>query len=107
MSDDDKTGEKPKRIRKPKRPMPQVFEMIRHADETGVSGTGSVGYGTILSSGAVLFEWFGATPSENRYPSFDAFLAVHVDSHPDNNTEIRWLFGGPDPDEEDEETEEG
>ena len=94
--------EKPKPvIRKPKRPLPAVFEMVRHADETGTSGTGSVGYGNILSGGAVVFEWFGATPSENRYTSFDAFLAVHIDAHPDNNTEIIWHFGGPEPEGED------
>jgi len=100
MSDD----EKPKPvIRRPKRPLPQVFTMVRNSDETGVSGTGTVGSGVILSSGTVMFEWFSATPSINQYPSFDAFLAVHIEPHPDNDTEIHWLFGGPEPEDEEPE----
>lgn len=87
-------------IRRPPKPIPQVFTMIRHRDETGVSGTGVVGSGVILSSGITMFEWFSATPSINQYPSFDAFLAVHIDPHPDNGTEIEWHLGGPEPEEE-------
>ena len=95
------TGDsKPKpSIRRPKRPLPQVFKVIRNADETGVSGTGEVASGVIMPSGKVLLEWFSATPSLNQYDSFDAFLAVHVEPHPDNGTEIIWLFGGPETDD--------
>ena len=96
----DKPGDKTKSmIRKPKRPIPQVFTMTRQSDETGVSGTGTVGAGVILSSGIVMFEWFSATPSINQYPSFDAFLAVHVDAHPNNETSIEWHLGGPEDEE--------
>lgn len=82
-------------IRRPKRPLPQVFTMVRTNDETGVSGTGTVGAGVIWSDGTVHYEWYSATPSKALYTNFDAFLAVHVDSHPDNGTEIVWHLGGP------------
>ncbi len=100
MSEPEDGVTKPKQIKKPRRPLPQVFSMVRYSDETGVSGTGIVGSGVILSSGAVMFEWFSATPSINQYQSFDAFLAVHIDPHPSNETEIQWHFGGPDEEEE-------
>jgi len=99
-TDEDKPEEKPK-IRRPKRAMPQVFSVVRNQDESGVSGTGEVAAGVIMSSGKVLLEWFSATPSLNQYDSFDAFLAVHVDPHPENDTEVHWLYGGPEDGDDD------
>jgi hypothetical protein len=100
--DQEEQEERPKpKVRRPKRPLPQVFTMVRNADETGVSGTGVVGAGVVWSDGTVHYEWYSATPSKAIYANFDAFLAVHVDSHPDNDTEIVWHFGGPEDEEED------
>lgn len=75
----------------PKTLNPQVFVMIRHSDETGVSGTGPVVDGIIFPSGSCVVEWRGATPCVQVWPSFTAFKRVHIDPHPDNKTELRWL----------------
>lgn len=68
--------------------------MIRHFDETGVSGTGVVLEGCIFDSGQVVVHWFGGTAgcsSIGIYNSYDDFLNIHVRSHPSNKTQIRWL----------------
>lgn len=76
----------------PRTHMSQVFEMIRHSDETGVSGTGTVLDGIVFPSGSCVVEWRGATPCVQVWPSFAAFKRVHIDPHPTNNTELRWLM---------------
>jgi hypothetical protein len=100
MADEqDKTAER--KVRGPKVPEPQPFTVIRHADESGISGTGPVADGIVFPSGRCSVEWRGATPCVQVWPSFDAFKAIHIDAHPDNNTEVKWLLR----DEEDEEDE--
>ena len=74
----------------PERPQPQAFSMIRNGDETGISGTGVVAHGIVFPSGSCVVEWCTATPCIHIWHSFEAFKAVHIDSHPDNNTEILW-----------------
>ena len=70
---------------------PQVFVMVRNADETGVSGTGPVADGIVFPSGSCVVEWRGSTPCVQVWSSFSAFKRVHIDPHPDNRTELRWL----------------
>lgn len=76
--------------------LPAVFEMIRLADETGVSGTGKVGEGFVASDGKVTFHWttVGKPRSVVFYSDLHDFYAIHVDPHPDNQTRINWLLGG-------------
>lgn len=69
----------------------QAFEMIRRTDETGVSGTGVVLDGIVFPSGSCVVEWRGPTPCVQVWASFAMFKRVHIDPHPDNKTEIRWL----------------
>ena len=69
----------------------RVFKMVRNADETGVSGTGVVGDGVEFPNGMVAFCWRSKTPSVNTYRSFVEFKHVHIDAHPNNDTEIHWF----------------
>ena len=75
----------------PQLPETQSFKMIRNSDETGVSGTGTVLDGIVFPNGVCCVQWRGATPCVTIWPSFDAFKQVHIDAHPTNDTEIKWL----------------
>lgn len=74
--------------------LPAAFEMIRKADQTGVSGTGKVGEGFIASDGKVTFHWLtGVARSVVFYDNFEDFLQIHVKPHPANETILNWLLG--------------
>ncbi len=68
----------------------QMFHMMREKDESGVSGTGNVGTGAIFSDGTVAFRWNGDKASTNIYSNMEAFNAVHIDVHPDNDTKLQF-----------------
>lgn len=77
---------------------PQLFTVIRHADESGVSGTGRVLDGAIFHNGQVVVCWRGDINTEKPgysslaiFPCWEAFQHVHIDAHPSNETEI--IFG--------------
>lgn len=69
--------------------------MIRRADETGISGVGRVLDGVVFPDGQTVIRWCVADKpaSTEIYDSFEAFLEIHVTSHPTNHTEIVWLTG--------------
>lgn len=73
---------------------PQVFTMIRHRDCNGVSGTGRVLDGVIFPNGKVVVCWRPEISSIQVYDSFECFLRIHVDPHPDNRAEIVWSEEG-------------
>jgi hypothetical protein len=54
-----------------------TFHLLRHEDESGVSGTGWVAEGAVFSNGWVVLIWPTQTPSLNLYPSLEALEAVH------------------------------
>lgn len=68
----------------------KTFRMIRHADASGVSGTGHVLSGVVCPSGKVVIEWHTAGGSLGIYESYERFHAIHIASHPGNGTEIVW-----------------
>lgn len=72
---------------------PRVFSMVRQADETGISGVGRVLDGIVFPDGQTVIRWCveGKPASTEIYDSFDAFMEIHVVSHPGNLTEIVWL----------------
>jgi hypothetical protein len=70
--------------------MAKLFKMIRKHDTSGVSGTGHVLTGVIFDDGSVVVRWHSKTSSIGIWKSFDDFLAVHVTSHPENETELIW-----------------
>ena len=74
-----------------------IFTMIRHGDESGVSGTGRVLDGVVFHNGKVVICWrtdidgsrHGAS-SLGIYDSWEDFEFIHIDSHPKNQTRIVW-----------------
>jgi hypothetical protein len=75
----------------PKKQDPQSFRMIRNNDETGISGTGVVLEGIVFSNGKCAVTWLSDAPCVTVWDNFEQFRAKHIDSHPDNNTEIEWM----------------
>jgi len=76
---------------------PRVFTLIRHIDESGISGTGRVLDGVIFHTGQVVVCWRSDISTEKPgynspgvYPSWEAFLQVHVRPHLPEATEIRF-----------------
>lgn len=71
----------------------QIFEMIRKADESGVSGIGKVLEGIVFSGGKTVVQWCveGKPNSTVVYDTFEDFKIIHVYSHPTNGTEFNWL----------------
>jgi hypothetical protein len=72
----------------------RIFEMIREKDETGISGVGKVLEGVVFSDGVCVVRWVVANTENNTavWPSFEAFKKIHIDAHPQNNTQITWLY---------------
>jgi hypothetical protein len=64
------------------------FQFKRNEDETGISGTGIVAEGVVLTGGRTVVNWLTKYPTTSIYDSFaDAeFLHGH-----DGKTEIVWL----------------
>jgi len=77
--------------------IPVLFTLIRHQDETGVSGTGRVLDGVIFHTGQVAICWRTDLKAElgfssiTLYPSWEAFEHVHIKSHDEDQTEIKIL----------------
>jgi hypothetical protein len=77
---------------------PRLFTLERKGDQTGVSGTGRVLDGVIFHTGQVVICWRSDANPEKPgfsslavYPSWDAFLHIHVQPHPPSATEIRFF----------------
>lgn len=68
--------------------VPRCFELFRHRDISGVSGTGPVAQGVQFTDGSVALRWPGADPSTAVWPSVEAVLKIHGHS---GATEVRWL----------------
>lgn len=80
---------------------PRLFTMLRHVDESGVSGTGRVLDGVLFHTGQVVVCWRtdlrdGAPgfSSITIYPNWQAFRHVHVDPHAAEANEVRFLDEG-------------
>ena len=69
----------------------EVFHMIRNQDESGVSGTGHVATGIVWPNQSVTLRWNTDSPTITIFESFEDFKRVHVDNHPKNETEFKWL----------------
>jgi len=77
---------------------PKLFTLVRNRDESGVSGTGRVLDGVLFHTGQVIICWRTDIDASRHgysslgiYPSWEAFKHIHIDSHPGNFTEIKWL----------------
>lgn len=61
------------------RVLPRRFALVRHVDESGVSGTGAVAYGVEFADGVTVLRWGwrSGTPSTGIYASVAAVEAIH------------------------------
>ncbi len=71
----------------------KTFKIIRNEDVSGVSGIGHVIDGVVFEDGTTVIQWLRKWKSIAIYKSFEEFKAVHIDSHPENKTEI--IFDSP------------
>ena len=55
----------------------KLFYLMRHVDETGVSGTGIVGEGVVFSDGTVSMRWRGDIKSTVLYDSLSDVRTIH------------------------------
>lgn len=77
---------------------PKLFTLIRKIDSSGISGTGRVLDGVIFHTGQVVTCWradlnvkdkdIDAYSTLGIYPSYEAFLHVHVKPHPEGTNEV-------------------
>lgn len=70
------------------------FVLQRDRDDTGVSGTGVVAEGVVLTDGRVVLRWLGERSSIVMWDDLSNVMAVHGHS---GATRLRWL-DTPDPD---------
>ena len=66
----------------------RTFRMERRHDVGGVSGTGVVLEGVEFSTGKVVAHWLTPAPTGSLviWDSMEQFRAVHIYSHPENQT---------------------
>lgn len=64
------------------------FQLLRHHDVSGVSGTGVVAEGVQFTDGTVVIRWYGEHPSTVVWASIMAAIAIHGHS---GNTEVVWI----------------
>ena len=77
--------------------VPRLFTLVRRADQAGISGTGRVLDGVVFHNGKVVICWRSDLRAESPgfssvtvYDSWEAFLAIHVDPHPPEQSIIRF-----------------
>lgn len=64
------------------------FQLFRHEDESGVSGTGVVAWGCVFPNGQVSLTWNGTPTSTAWYDSIEDLIEIH--GH-DGKTEVDWI----------------
>lgn len=64
------------------------FLLVRHADPSGVSGTGIVAQGVEFTDGAVALRWIGSHPSTVAWGSVEHIRMIHGHS---GRTVVRWI----------------
>lgn len=69
----------------------KYFKILREADESGVSGTGHVVNGVVFNDGTTVIRWLTEMSSIAIYKSFEDFKAIHIDSHPQNETVVEMI----------------
>ncbi len=64
----------------------KYFKVSRKFDESSVSGIGHVIDGIIFNDGTTVIQWLTEMSSIAIYKNFEEFKAIHIDSHPKNET---------------------
>ncbi|MFB6723814.1 hypothetical protein ACFCV3_26775 [Kribbella sp. NPDC056345] len=65
----------------------RLFRLVRHADASGLRGTGTLAEGVEWSDGSVALRWRGPWASTSSWDRMEALLAVHVT---DGRTLLHW-----------------
>ena len=68
-------------------PMPQIFELVRTEDESGVSGVGPVAWGVRFPDGKCVLRWRTEFTSVAVYDSIEDVETIH--GH-DGKTTVEW-----------------
>lgn len=68
--------------------IPRLFQLVRHEDETGISGTGAVAEGVKFSDGTCVLRWLTEHSSTAVYASISELEAIHGHN---GKTEVVWL----------------
>ena len=69
----------------------KYFKVIRVSDESGVSGIGHVLDGVVFNDGTTVIKWLTEMSSIAIYKNFEEFKAIHIDSHPTNESRIEMI----------------
>jgi hypothetical protein len=69
----------------------RIFELVRHEDVTGLSGTGIIAEGIAFTDGTVVLRWVTEHRSTAIWPSLEDVEAVHGHG---GSTEIHWRSNG-------------
>lgn len=64
------------------------FQLLRHTDVSGISGTGIIVEGVEFTDGWVAFHWLSSVPSTTLFPNIEEVIRIH--GH-DGATELVWL----------------
>jgi len=69
-----------------------TFALVRHDDETGVSGTGIVAHGAVFPNGKAVLAWTVERRPQSVaiYDSIHDLYAIHVGPH-GGKTELSWI----------------
>lgn len=73
---------------------PYRFRLVRHEDETGVSGTGLVADGAMFSDGHAVLRWRTKFKSTTVYASMQDVEAIHGHQ---GKTHVEWIDPVPGP----------
>ncbi|WP_405061160.1 hypothetical protein OG474_05815 [Kribbella sp. NBC_01505] len=65
----------------------RLFRLVRHADASGLRGTGTLAEGVEWSDGSVALRWRGPWASTSTWDRVEALLAVHAT---DGRTLLHW-----------------
>ncbi|MFF1822307.1 hypothetical protein ACFVWG_33705 [Kribbella sp. NPDC058245] len=65
----------------------RLFRLVRHADASGLRGTGTLAEGVEWSDGSVALRWRGPWASTSSWDRIEALLAVHAT---DGRTLLHW-----------------
>lgn len=68
-------------------PRMKLFDLYRHEDETGVSGTGIVAEGVQFSDGTIAMRWLSEQTSTAIFKNVGDLRAIH--GH-DGKTQVVW-----------------
>ncbi|WP_329002361.1 hypothetical protein OHA18_04545 [Kribbella sp. NBC_00709] len=68
----------------------RLFRLVRHADPSGVHGTGTLAEGVEWSDGTVALRWRGPWSSTSTWDCIGSVLAVHGTG---GRTQVHWLPG--------------